>query len=67
MIINSMGITTTNDFLQILYGGDKFMPIVTVGDIVGGIIELGIVTVIAALYPILVVRKIVPLDAIARD
>jgi ABC-type lipoprotein release transport system permease subunit len=67
MIINSMGITTTNDFLQILYGGDRFMPIVTIGDIIGGVIELGIVTFIAALYPILVVRKIVPLDAIARD
>ena len=42
-------------------------PMLTFGDIILGIVELGIVTVLAVLYPIRVVGKIKPLDAIARD
>lgn len=67
IILNRAGITTDNELVQILYGGDRFMPLVTIKDILIGITELGIVTIFAVMYPIAIVRKIVPLDAIARD
>ncbi len=67
VLLNKAGITTTNELVQIVYGGDRFMPLVTLKDIIIGAVELGIVTVLAVIYPIAVVRKIVPLDAIARD
>ena len=67
IILNRAGITTDNELVQILYGGDRFMLLVTIKDILIGIIELGIVTIFSVMYPIAVVRKIVPLDAIARD
>ena len=67
IILSNLGITSDNDFLQILFGGDRFMPIVTISDIFIGIFELTIVTITAVIYPISIVRKIVPLDAIARE
>ncbi len=57
----------TNDALQLFFGGDVFHPILNWLDILTGVIELGIVTLIAAAYPLVVARKITPLEAIARD
>ena len=67
MVFRTLGLTTDNEMLQLLYGGDKFMPVITIADFVLCIIQLGIVTVIAMIYPIKVARSITPLDAISRD
>ncbi len=61
------GWTSDNEFLQLLFGGDKFHPILYAGDIMFIIIQLAFVTLLAALYPIMIARKITPLEAIARD
>jgi len=60
-------ITTSNDMVQLLYGGDVFHPILMIPDIAVTTVQLLFVTVIAALYPVMVARNITPLDAIQRD
>lgn len=60
-------ITTKNDMLQLLYGGDIFYPVLSVPDIFVTVFQLSLVTVIAALYPVAVAKNITPLDAIQRD
>lgn len=62
-----LNITTTNDFVQLLYGGDTFHPMLKWGDLLVIVVELGLVTLIAAVYPVRVASQIKPLDAIARD
>lgn len=66
-ILKSAHITTTNEMLQLVYGGDILNPLFTLGDLVLEITELVLVTFLAVLYPLRVVEKIVPLDAIARE
>ncbi|MDD5687901.1 MAG: FtsX-like permease family protein [Elusimicrobia bacterium] len=60
-------ITTSNDMVQLLYGGDIFHPVLMVPDISLTVLQLIFVTIIAALYPVGVARGITPLDAISRD
>lgn len=66
-VLKAMRITAENNILQLLFGGKTFAPYLSVGDIVFGVVELTWVTVMAAIYPIIVARRITPLDAIARD
>lgn len=66
-LLRALDITTTNELLQMVYGGDQLNPLVTIGDLGIGIIELGIVTLLSVLYPLKVVGRIVPLDAITRE
>lgn len=67
VIMRMVGLTTDHEMLQLLYGGDKFMPVITLGDFILCIIQLIIVTLLAMIYPIKVARSITPLDAISRD
>lgn len=66
-IIPGMNITTQNDFLQLMYGGDTLKPMLSVLDILITIVQLTLVTVIAVIYPVRVAQSITPLDAISRD
>ena len=66
-IIPLLNITSDNDFVQLLYGGDRFFPVLSFTDILLVILQLAIVTVITVIYPVKVARGIVPLDAISRD
>jgi ABC-type lipoprotein release transport system permease subunit len=66
-LLKVLGISTTNEILQLVYGGDKLNPMFTIGDLLLGVFELGIVTILAVIYPLRVVDKIVPLDAITRE
>ncbi len=66
-VLKAANITTVNEFLQLVYGGEKLNPVYTAGDFILGIFELGIVTVLSVLYPLRVVGKIAPLDAITRE
>lgn len=65
--LQMLKIGTTNEFLQLAYGGDYLNPIIKLNDLVVGVIELLFVTVFSLLYPIKLVAKITPLDAISRD
>jgi putative ABC transport system permease protein len=66
-VIPLLQITTANDLVQLLYGGDTFHPRLQWGDLLVTVVELGLVTLIAALYPVRVASQIKPLDAISRD
>jgi ABC-type lipoprotein release transport system permease subunit len=66
-VLSNMGITTENNILQLLFGGSVFRPMLDFVDILIGIFELALVALIATVYPIMVARKITPLEAIARD
>lgn len=66
-ILNALSITTENHILELLFGGDTFKPALDGIDIIIGIVELSLVTVLAVVYPLKVARRITPLDAIMRD
>ncbi len=66
-ILNALNITSENHILQLLFGGDVFKPSLDAVDILIGVAELSLVTVLAVVYPLKVARKITPLDAIMRD
>ncbi|MCX7725706.1 MAG: FtsX-like permease family protein, partial [Chitinispirillaceae bacterium] len=66
-IISLMKISTDNDMLQLLFGGDTFRPFLSVIDILVVIFQLTLVTIVAVLYPVKIARKITPLDAITRE
>ena len=67
LIVQRIGFTTENDILQLFYGGDTFHPLFGMGDLVLTVIQLTLVTVLAAIYPSHVAKSITPLDAISRD
>lgn len=66
-MIPLLNITSTNDMVQILYGGYKFTPFLNIMDIMLTVIQLTMVTLIAVIYPVKVAKSITPLDAIMRD
>ncbi|MBI5744452.1 MAG: FtsX-like permease family protein [Elusimicrobia bacterium] len=66
-VIPLFRITTTNDILQILYGGNFFHPLLSLSGVALTVLQLLAVTVAAALYPMRVAGGITPLEAIARD
>jgi ABC-type antimicrobial peptide transport system permease subunit len=66
-VIPLLKITTENDMLQLLYGGNFFNPLLSLSGIALTGFQLFVVTVIAALYPMRVASEITPLDAISRD
>ncbi|MBU2573487.1 MAG: FtsX-like permease family protein [Elusimicrobia bacterium] len=66
-IIPLLEITTKNDMLQLLYGGNFFNPLLSFSGIALTAFQLLVVTVIAALYPMRVAVGITPLDAISRE
>ena len=55
-----------NEIFELLFGGEVFRPTLGFAGLVLGIVSLGIVTVLAVIYPLVVARKITPLDAINR-
>ncbi len=60
-------ITSDNDLVQLLFGGDTFAPYLSAGDILLVLCELLLVTFITVIYPVKVAKGITPLDAISRD
>lgn len=60
-------ITTDNDFLQLLFGGDTFRPLLSGLDIAVTVVLLAFVTIIAVIYPLKVASGITPLDSISRE
>jgi len=66
-VIPLLHITTANDMLQLLYGGNYFNPLLSLPGVALTVLQLLVVTIIAALYPMRVAGNITPLDAISRD
>jgi putative ABC transport system permease protein len=66
MILRSVGIQATNQFMQILLGGDVFRPVVSIQAIVVSLITVSIVGLVASLYPVSIALKISPLEAMNK-
>jgi ABC-type lipoprotein release transport system permease subunit len=66
-VVAAFHITSANEILQLLFGGDFFQPQIGLADILPGIVQLLIVTLLSVLYPVFVARRITPLEAISRD
>jgi len=68
LTLSTVGFSVTgNEFLSLALGGDTFNPSITGRGILFGIVQLGVVTTLAVIYPLLIARKITPLEAISRD
>jgi len=59
--------TSAHDMLITFAGGDTLHPVADMAGFLFGSVQLAVVTLLAALYPIRVARSIPPLEAIARD
>jgi len=55
-----------SEIFELLFGGEVFQPSLGVAGLVIGIVGLGIVTLCAVILPLVVARRITPLDAINR-
>jgi ABC-type lipoprotein release transport system permease subunit len=55
-----------SEILELLFGGEVFKPLLGGVGLIMGIVGLAVVTVLAVIYPVIVARKITPLDAINR-
>ena len=66
-ILSLLKLTSNNDFIQIIYGGDTLQPFLSFGDLAMVICQLIFVTLIAMAYPIIAARRITPLEAVSRD
>ena len=53
--------------IQLLFGGNKFQPFLSITDIGLTVGQLVLVTFIAVIYPIKVAKSVTPLDAISRE
>ncbi|MCU0606386.1 MAG: FtsX-like permease family protein [Candidatus Edwardsbacteria bacterium] len=66
-VVATLRITSENDMVQLLFGGDTFRPLLTAPDIVLAVLQLALVTLLAVIYPLRVAGNITPLDAVSRD
>jgi ABC-type lipoprotein release transport system permease subunit len=66
-ILAMRNFTSTNDMIQLMFGGDTFHPLLTAGYLLLTVGLLALVTLIAVVYPMLVARSITPLDAVQRE
>ena len=67
IMIKMMKITTTSPALQLFFGGSVFSPLVDISSVYKNVVQLLVITLIALIYPIIVARRIKPIDAIRRD
>ena len=65
-LLSATHITSTNNLLLFLFGGDVFCPVLDFGGVVKGIVQLIIITILAMVYPVMVARRIQPMDAVKR-
>lgn len=67
IIFTIVDINTSSSLLQLLFGGSKYHPIFNISSIIIGIIQILIVTSLGLIYPVIVVRRVKPIDAMKRD
>jgi ABC-type lipoprotein release transport system permease subunit len=66
-VVSLFRITSSNDMLQLFFGGDTFRPLLTPGDFVLCLLQLILVSLAAVLYPLWLARRMTPLDAVAKE
>ncbi len=66
-VVSLFRITSTNDMLQLFFGGDTFRPLLTPGDFILALMQLALVTLAAVIYPLWLARRMTPLDAVSKE
>ena len=66
-VLRLLHIKAANNFVELFYGGTTFNPVLSLPDIGLGVLQLIVVTTVSVIYPILIARKISPMDAISRE
>ncbi|MCF7954081.1 MAG: ABC transporter permease [Spirochaetales bacterium] len=66
LIMGASGIEASNQFLQILLGGDVFRPELSGASVIISMLVVSVVGLIASLYPVAVALKISPLEAMNK-
>jgi ABC-type lipoprotein release transport system permease subunit len=64
---NVMDIKTASPYLQLAFGGSVFRPILEINGIISGVVQLAVITLLGLIYPVLVARRIKPIDAMKRN
>lgn len=64
-LLRAAGITTENEILQLVYGGSRLAPVLTGSDLLLVLFQLLLVTILSVLYPLRIVWRIKPPDAMA--
>jgi putative ABC transport system permease protein len=65
--LSALQIASKNEMMQLFYGGDTFHPMLSAWDILICVGALIGVTILSVIYPVIVARRITPLDAITRE
>lgn len=64
---NAVELKTASPYLQLVFGGSIFRPVLEMNGIVTGIFQLAVITVLGLIYPVAVARRIKPIDAMKRN
>jgi ABC-type lipoprotein release transport system permease subunit len=62
--LGARGIPAGSDFFSLLFGGPKLFPAVDAGDVILGVVLVGIVSAIATLYPARMAASVPPVVAL---
>jgi ABC-type lipoprotein release transport system permease subunit len=66
-VLAALRITSSNDMLQLAFGGDTFRPALLPGDYLLAAGQLAAVALAAVIYPLRLARRVSPLDAVYRE
>lgn len=67
LALSAFRFTSSNDMLQLAFGGDTFRPVLAPGDFLLSAAELAMVALVAVAYPMRMAQRISPLDAVYRE
>lgn len=65
-IFNLVGISTSNDFLMMLFGGPNFYPVLAISSVFSSLIIVTFIGLVASMYPVAVALEIQPVKAMQR-
>jgi ABC-type lipoprotein release transport system permease subunit len=64
VVLSLLNVTSTNDIVQIVFGGQRLSPTLSITDLLVILAQLAIVSALALFYPVYLVNKIKPIEAI---
>lgn len=67
VVLASLNLTSSNEFAQLIFGGNTYRPKIDALTLVLGGGQLFAVTLLSVLYPMFTAKKISPIDAVSRD
>jgi len=63
LILNILGLSTTDEFLQILIGGEVFRPFLSIPSVIWSLFAVGSIGLLSSLYPVSLAMKVQPVVA----